>query len=86
MKTFSIRLDENLLLELKQVSAIEGETISDLIRKGIQRIVEEKKETTHYRLSNFIEMSQKETTEILSEIDKLSFDDLQIVKRKQVKL
>lgn len=84
MKSFNIRLDDEMLVDLKHVSSIMGKTVSDLVREGIERILEEKKIDPYYRLTNFCEMSQSETTEIIEEISNLSDDDLKIVKRRKV--
>ncbi len=84
MKSFNIRLDDEMLVDLKRVSSIMGKTVSDLVREGIEKILEEKKVDPYYRLTNFSEMSQSETTEIIEEISNLSDDDLKIVKRRKV--
>ena len=84
MKSFNIRLDDEMLVDLKRVSSIMGKTVSDLVREGIEKILEEKKVDSYYRLTNFSEMSQSETTEIIEEISNLSDDDLKIVKRRKV--
>lgn len=84
MKSFNIRLDDEMLVDLKRVSSIMGKTVSDLVREGIEKILEEKKVDPYYRLTNFSEMSQSETEEIIEEISNLSNDDLKIVRRRKV--
>ncbi len=84
MKSFNIRLDDEMLVDLKRVSSIMGKTVSDLVREGIEKILEEKKVDPYYRLTNFCKMSQSETTEIIEKISSLSDDDLKIVKRRKV--
>ncbi len=86
MKSYNIRLDDEVLTELKRISSVLGKTVSDLVREGIEKILEEKKQDPYYRLTNFSETSQEETIEIIEEIAKLSDDDLKIVKRRRIKI
>ncbi|MBC2856963.1 ribbon-helix-helix domain-containing protein [Cetobacterium sp. 2A] len=86
MKSINIRLDDKIIEELKHLSKIFGSNVSELIREGVNKILEEKKADPYYRLTNFSEASSDETNDIVKELSKLSDDDLKIVKRKRIKI
>ncbi|MGL5054366.1 MAG: hypothetical protein ACRC54_01610 [Fusobacteriaceae bacterium] len=50
------------------------------------KVLDEKNQASYYRLTNFSEMSQDETVEIIEEISKLSDDDLKIVKKRRIRI
>lgn len=86
MKSINLRLEESMLEEIKHISQLYHRNVSDLIREGISKVIEEKKNDIYYKLTNFPECSQEETDEILSELNKLTSDDLIIVKTERIKL
>lgn len=85
MKSINIRLEESIIEEMKHVAHIYHKNMSDLIREGITKVLEEKKNDIYYRLTNFPECSQEETDEIIAELNNLSEDDLTIVKTERIK-
>ena len=53
MKAISLRLDENMLDEIREVSKIYSITATELIREGIKNILNNKKNDIYFKLINF---------------------------------
>ncbi|MGL5724293.1 ribbon-helix-helix protein, CopG family [Cetobacterium sp.] len=86
MKSINIRLEESLIEEIKHVAHMYHKNMSDIIREGIAKVLEEKKNDIYYKLTDFPSCSQDETDEIMMELKSLSEDDLKIVKSEKVKI
>lgn len=85
MKAISLRLDENMIRELKEVSNIYNIPTSDLIRKGIKMILNAKKSEAYYRLTaNIQEGTVEETKEIMEKLNSYTDEELEIVERESV--
>lgn len=85
MKAISLRLDENMLQEIKEVSNIYNIPSSELIRKGIEMILKEKKSEAYYRLTaNIQEATEEETKEIMDKLNSYTDKDLEIVEHESV--
>ena len=83
MKQISLRLDENMLQELKNVADTYRVNYADLIREGIEDVLTKRKDNVWYRVQKMIDntpvMDPEEETEIMEEISKLTDEDLKIV-------
>ena len=67
MKAISLRLDEDMLDEIREVSKIYNITATELIREGIKNILNNKKNEIYFKLiSNKTEYDEKESSEIIS--------------------
>ena len=72
MIAISLRLDENMLDEIREVSKIYSITATELIREGIKNILNNKKNEIYFKLiSNKTEYDEKESSEIISKINNL---------------
>ena len=78
-KALNLKMDEADLLEMKQVAGVFNMTVTDLVKSAVREYLAELKNDPFYRLTACVqEASAEESAEILSEIDKLTEDDLSI--------
>ena len=81
MKAISLRLDEDMLDEIREVSKIYNITTAELIREGIKNILTNKKNDIYFKLiTNKTECDEKESAEIMSKINNLSEEDLTVTR------
>ena len=81
MKAISLRLDEDMLDEIREVSKIYNITATELIREGIKNILTNKKNDIYFKLiTNKAECDEKESAEIMSKINNLSEEDLTVTR------
>ena len=81
MKAISLRLDEDMLDEIREVSKIYNITATELIREGIKNILTNKKNDIYFKLiTNKTEWDEKESAEIMSKINNLSEEDLTVTR------
>ena len=81
MKAISLRLDEDMLDEIREVSKIYNITATELIREGIKKILTNKKNDIYFKLiTNKTECDEKESAEIMSKINNLSEEDLTVTR------
>ena len=81
MKAISLRLDEDMLDEIREVSKIYNITATELIREGIKNILTNKKYDIYFKLiTNKTECDEKESAEIMSKINNLSEEDLTVTR------
>ena len=87
MKTISIRLEDDMLEDLKNTARIFNENYINLIREGIKKELNERHKYPLYNLVNGVECcSEEEEKEIMDIINSMSEDDLKIVERRKYKL
>lgn len=85
MKAISLRLEENMIQDIKEVSSIYNIPTSELIRKGIEMILKAKKSEAYYRLTaNIPTGTEEETREIIDKLNKYTDDELEIVERESM--
>ena len=85
MKQYNFRLDENLVEEATNLAELYDKTLSDLVREGLEKVINDKKNDVYYRLTNNIKKASKqETEEIMKELNKMSDDELKIVKKEVI--
>ena len=81
MKAISLRLDEDMLDEIREVSKIYNITATELIREGIKNILTNKKNDIYFKLiTNKTECDEQESAEIMSKINNLSEEDLTVTR------
>jgi len=87
MKQYNIRLDEDIIKDVNDVAETYKTSVSELIREGLAKVIEEKKNDVYYRLTHEVEeCSKQETTEILNELNKLTKEDLEVVEVEDEKI
>lgn len=85
--SFNLRLDQELIDDIKKVSKIYDESMSELIREGIQMALEKRKNSIFYRLSSITEyVDEEEEVEILEALSSLTDDDLTIERSETVEV
>ncbi len=78
-KAINLKMDENRILDIKEVASVFHMTITDVINEALDAYLPAMKQDPFYRLSvNVKDASNSETAEILAEIDSLTDDDLKI--------
>ncbi len=83
-KAMNIKMDEGRLLEVKDVAAVFHMTITDVVNEALNEYLPKMKRDPFYRLTaNVKEASAEESAEILSEIEMLTDDDLEISSAKK---
>lgn len=86
MVSVNIRLEENTLNELRKMSNIFKIPYSEIIRKGIEREIKEKRKSFLYKMNQFEEINQEEEKEIMQELEAMTSKDLEITKTIEVKI
>ena len=83
-KVMNFKMEEADILDMKHVASVFNMSVTDLIKNAVKEYLSELKNDPFYRLTaNVQDASEEETTEILTEIDGLTDDDLTISSRKQ---
>ena len=79
VKAMNFKLDENRILDIKSVASVFNMTVTDVITEALSEYIKKMKQDPFYRLTVNVEnASAEETEEILTEIEGLSDEDLQI--------
>ncbi len=86
MKTMSVKLDENIISEIKKISSIFEISYSDFIRNAVEKAIEEKQKDFMYRMNNVPYATDEEEQEIMSALSELSDDDLKIARIEKITL
>lgn len=86
MKSISLRLDDPIIDEMKEVAKKYNISTSDLIREGIEKVLKDRKNNIYYKLTNFTECSEEETNEIIEKLNKIPARDLKIAKIEREKI
>ncbi len=83
-KAMNIKMDEGRILEVKDVAAVFHMTITDVVNEALNEYLPKMKRDPFYRLTaNVKETSVEESAEILSELETLTDDDLEISSAKK---
>ncbi len=87
VKALNFKMEEEEILKMKEVAQVFNMSVTDLVRNGVNQYIEELKKDPFYRLTvNIQDADEAETSEILSEMDGLSDDDLKISSSKTLSL
>ena len=85
-KTISLKIDDELFNNIKRVSNLFNVSSSEFIRNAVIKELEDKKNDFIVRLSNVEYCDDTEEKEITQLLNKLTDDDIKIVKRDIIKL
>lgn len=85
-KTMSLKLEEDLFLDIKKISEIFNISCSEFVRNAIKKEIEEKKNDFMVRMSNAPYCDEEEEKELLGLLENLTDDDLKIVKKETIEL
>lgn len=86
MKQYNFRLDEQIVAEASDIAKTYNENLTNLVREGLAKIIEERKNDVYYKLTHNIEtLDNKESKEIIDELKKMGPEDLEIVKTEVVR-
>ncbi|MCR4991393.1 MAG: hypothetical protein K6A38_11110 [Lachnospiraceae bacterium] len=86
-KPINLKLDENRVVDVKRVAAVFHMTITEVINEALDAYLPAMKQDPFYKLTaNVEDASGEETDEILSEIESLSDEDLEISNIKHFKV
>ncbi len=78
-KAINLKLEESRVMDMKQVASVFHMTMTDVINEALDAYLPKMKQDPFYKLTaNVKDASKTETREILSEIENLSDDDLEI--------
>ena len=80
-KTISLKIDDELFNNIKRVSNLFNVSSSEFIRNAVIKELEDKKNDFIVRLSNVEYCDDTEEKEITQLLNKLTDDDIKIVKR-----
>ncbi|MGL4392095.1 MAG: hypothetical protein ACRCSK_01460 [Fusobacteriaceae bacterium] len=78
MKEINLKLNDEIVDELKKIANTYHQNISDLVKDGIKKIITERKNDLYYRMKNLSSCSESEEREIMDELAKISEEDFQI--------
>ena len=80
VKAINFKIDEAELAEIRQVSSVFNMTQTEIVKNAIRQYIAKLKKDPFYRLTSKVKYAdQTETKEVLSQIDQMSDDDLEIV-------
>lgn len=85
-KTISLKIDDELFNNIKRVSNLFNVSSSEFIRNAVIKELEDKKNDFIVRLSNVEYCNDTEEKEITQLLNKLTDDDIKIVKRHIIEL
>lgn len=84
-KALNFKLEENIIMDMKQVATVFNKTMTDVIKEAVTEYLDKMKQDPFYRLTIRVQdASEEESEEILSEIETLSDDDLTITTVRRV--
>ena len=79
VKALNFKMEEEEILQMKEVASVFNMTLTDAYREAAREYVEKMKKDPFYRLTaNVQTASPEETAEILEAIDSMTDDDLSI--------
>ena len=82
----SLKIDENMFLDIKRISEIFNISSSEFIRNAIKNELKNRQNDFMIRLKNVPFCEEKEEKELINVLDSLSDDDLQVVKKQTINL
>lgn len=78
MKTYALKLDDELFSQMSQITAVTKDSIANFIRCAIAQKIATDKQSLSYRLNQLNFASDDESAQILAQLNALSDDDLKI--------
>ena len=84
-KALNFKMEETEILDMRKVASVFNMTLTAVVREAVKEYIEKMKKDPFYRLTvNVEDASAEESAEILTEIDRLTDDDLSIASEKQI--
>ena len=84
-KALNFKMEETEILDMRKVASVFNMTLTDVVREAVKEYIEKMKKDPFYLLTvNVEDASAEESAEILTEIDRLTDDDLSIASEKQI--
>ena len=84
-KALNFKMEETEILDMRKVASVFNMTLTDVVRDAVKEYIDKMKKDPFYRLTvNVEDASAEESAEILTEIDRLTDDDLSIASEKQI--
>ena len=86
-KALNLRIDEAEILEMKTAASVMHTTVTDIIKTAVREYLAEiKKDPLYILTANIPEADEEESAEILSEIGKLTPEDLETAATHRIEL
>ena len=86
-KAINMKLDEDLLAEIRKIACVFNMTFSDAVREALGDYIEKMEDDPYYKLTaNVEEASPEESEDILNAIGSLTDEDMEIASRKSFKV
>lgn len=82
-KAVNLKMEENRILDIKDVAAVFHMTITDVINEALDEYLPKMKDPLYRLIPNVNDALEEETEEILTEIESLSDDELGISTKKE---
>lgn len=84
-KSMNFKLDESQVADMKSIASVFNMTVTDIVKEALSDYLLKMKTDPFYLLTTNVEdADEQEAAEILEEIEKLSPDDLKIVKSETI--
>jgi len=86
MKTITLRLEDEMAEELKNVSEMYHKNLSEFLREGLKKLLEDTKKDWYYRMQNVPYCDDDEEKELTEILQNMSEDDMKIVRTEIVEI
>ncbi len=86
MKTMSIKFNETMIEDIKNIASVFNISYSDFIRNAVKKEIEDKKEDFMFKMNKVEYCSEEEEKEILEYLSNIENEDLEIAERKIIEL
>ena len=84
-KAMNFKMDETEIAEMKSIGAVYHMSLTQIVKEALKEYIGKMKADPFYKLTaNVMNADEEETAEILSEIENLSDEDLEIASVEQV--
>ena len=85
VKAMNFKMDEMEIAEMKRIGAVYHMSLTQIVKEALKEYISKMKADPFYKLTaNVMNADEEETAEILSEIENLSDEDLEIASVEQV--
>ena len=87
VKAMNFKMDEMEIAEMKSIGEVYHMSLTQIVREALKEYIGKLKADPYYKLTaNVMNADEKETAEILSAIENLSDEDLEIASVEQVRV
>ena len=85
VKSMNFKMDEMEIAEMKSISAVYHMSLTQIVREALKEYISKMKKDPFYKLTaNVMNADEEETAEILSTIENLSDEELEIASVEKV--